>query len=62
VLGKVLETTLRSAQGHHYLYLLLEKKCEHNGTVHQLFIDFKREVLCNMLLEFCITKNLLRIK
>jgi hypothetical protein len=43
---------------------ILEKKCEYNGTVHQLFIDFrkaydsiKREVLYNSLLKFGITKK-----
>jgi hypothetical protein len=48
-----------------YIYQILEKKREHNGTVHQLFIDFKkaydsikREVLCNILLEFGVTKKL----
>jgi hypothetical protein len=44
---------------------ILEKKWEYNGTVHQLFIDFKkaydsikREVLHNILLEFVIPKKL----
>jgi len=43
------------------------KKWEYNGTVHQLFIDFKkahnsvkREVLYNILLEFGIPKKLVR--
>jgi hypothetical protein len=47
---------------------ILEKKCEYNGTVHQLFIDFKkaydsvkREVLYNMLLVFCMAKKLVRL-
>jgi hypothetical protein len=47
---------------------ILEKKCEYNGTVHQLFIDFKkaydsvkREVLYNILLEFGITKKLVKL-
>jgi hypothetical protein len=38
---------------------ILEKKWEYNGTVHQLFVDFKKaydsvngEVLYNILLEF----------
>jgi hypothetical protein len=42
-----------------YIWQILEKKWEYNGTVHQLFIDFKkaydsikREVLYNILLEF----------
>jgi hypothetical protein len=44
------------------------KKWEYNGTVHQLFIDFKkaydsvrREVLYNILLEFGIHKKLVRL-
>jgi hypothetical protein len=51
-----------------YIRQLQEKKWEYNGTVHQLFIDFnkacgsvKREVLYNILLEFCIPKNLVRL-
>jgi hypothetical protein len=47
---------------------ILEKKWEYNGTVHQLFIEFKkaydsvkREVLYSVLLEFGITKNLVRL-
>jgi hypothetical protein len=47
---------------------MLEKKWEYNGTVHQLFIDFKkacdsvkREVLYNILLEFGIPKKLVRL-
>jgi hypothetical protein len=45
--------------------LILEKKWEYNGAVHQLFIDFKkaydsfrREVLCNILTEFGIPRKL----
>jgi hypothetical protein len=45
-----------------------EKKWEYNGTMHQLFIDFKkaydsvkREVLYNILLEFCIPIKLVRL-
>jgi hypothetical protein len=44
---------------------ILDKKWEYNGTVHQLFIDFKkaydsvrREVLYNILIEFGIPKKL----
>jgi hypothetical protein len=44
------------------------KKSEYNGTVHQLFINFKkaydsikREVLYNILLEFGIPKKLVRL-
>jgi hypothetical protein len=47
---------------------ILEKKWEYNGTVHQLFIDFKKayysvkgEVLYNILLEYGIPKKLVRI-
>jgi hypothetical protein len=43
---------------------ILEKKWEYNGTVHQLFIDFKkaydsirREVLYNILIEFRIPRK-----
>jgi hypothetical protein len=42
-----------------YIRQILEKKWKYNGTVHQLFIDFKkthdsirREVLYNILTEF----------
>jgi hypothetical protein len=51
-----------------YIWQILEKKWEYNGTVHQLFIDFrkaydsvKREVLYNILLEFGIPKKLVRL-
>jgi hypothetical protein len=51
-----------------YIRLILEIKWEYNGTAHQLFIDFKkaydsikREVLYNILLEFCIPKKLVRL-
>jgi hypothetical protein len=44
------------------------EKREHNGTVHQLFLDFKkaydsikREVLYNILVEFGIPKKLVRL-
>jgi hypothetical protein len=44
-----------------YIQQILEKKWEYKGTIHQLFIDFKkaydsvkREVLYNILLEFGI--------
>ena len=47
---------------------ILEKKWDYNGTVHQLFIDFKkayesvkREVLYNILTEFGIPKNFVRL-
>jgi hypothetical protein len=51
-----------------YIWQILEKKWEYNGTVHQLFIDFKKaydslktEVLYNILLEFCIPKKLVTL-
>jgi hypothetical protein len=51
-----------------YIWHILEKKWEYNGTVHQLFIDLKRaydsiksEVLYNILLEFGIPKKLVRL-
>jgi hypothetical protein len=51
-----------------YIRQILENKWEYNGTVNQLFIDFKkaydsvnREVLYNILLEFGITKKLVRL-
>jgi sorting nexin-29 len=47
---------------------ILEKKWEYNGTVHQLFIDFKktydsvrREVLYSILIEFGIPRKLVRL-
>ncbi|KAJ4432001.1 hypothetical protein ANN_20615 [Periplaneta americana] len=47
---------------------ILEKKWEYKGTVHQLFIDFKkaydsvkREVLYDILVEFGIPKKLVRL-
>jgi hypothetical protein len=47
-----------------YIWQILEKKREYNGTVHQLFVDFKkaydsikREVLYSILLEFGIPKG-----
>jgi hypothetical protein len=51
-----------------YIRQILEKKLEYNGTVHQLFIDFKkacdsikREVSYNIVVEFGIPKNLVRL-
>jgi hypothetical protein len=48
-----------------YIRQILEKKWEYNGTVHRLFIDFKkaydsvtREVLYNILIEFGIPRKL----
>jgi sorting nexin-29 len=47
---------------------ILEKKWEYNEVVHQLFLDFKkaynsvrREVLCNILIEFGIPMKLVRL-
>jgi len=47
---------------------ILEKKCDYNEAVHQLFIDFKeaydiirREVLHDILMEFGIPMNLVRL-
>jgi hypothetical protein len=51
-----------------YIQQILEKKWEHNGMMHWLFIDFKkahdsikREVLYSILLEFGIPKKLVRL-
>jgi hypothetical protein len=51
-----------------YLWQVLEKKWEYNGMVHQLFVGFKKaydsikgEVLYNILLEFGIPKQLVRL-
>jgi hypothetical protein len=48
-----------------YTWQILEKKWEYNGTVHHLFIDFKkaydsvmRVVLYNILIEFGIPRKL----
>jgi hypothetical protein len=48
-----------------YIWQILEKKWEFNGTIHQLLIDFKkaydsvrREVLYNILIEFGISRKL----
>jgi hypothetical protein len=47
-----------------YVWQILQKKWEYNGTVHQVFIDFKKaydlgkwEVLFNILIEFGILRN-----
>ena len=47
---------------------MLEKKREYNEAVHQHFMDFKkaydsfrREVLYNILIEFCIPMKLVRL-
>jgi hypothetical protein len=51
-----------------YIWKILQKKWDYNGTVHRLLIDFKkaydsvkREVLYNILLEFGIPKKLVRL-
>jgi hypothetical protein len=51
-----------------YVRQILEKKWEYNETVHQLFIDFKkaydsvrREVLYNIVIEFGVPMNLVRL-
>jgi sorting nexin-29 len=51
-----------------YIRQIVQKKWEYNGTVHQLFVDFKKaydsvriEVLYNILLEFGIPKKLVRL-
>jgi hypothetical protein len=51
-----------------YIRQILDKKWEYNGTVHQLFIDFKKaynsitgEILYNILLEFGIPMKLVRL-
>jgi hypothetical protein len=48
-----------------YIHQILEKKWEYNGTIHQLFIDFKnaydsvrRDALYNILIEFGIPRKL----
>jgi hypothetical protein len=48
-----------------YNWHILETKCGYNGTVHQLFIDFKkvydsvrREVLYNIFIEFGTPRKL----
>ena len=59
----------RSTTDHIYrIRQILEKKLEYNEAVHQLFIDFKktydsvrREVLCNILVEFGIPMKLERL-
>jgi hypothetical protein len=47
-----------------YIWQILKKKWECNGTVHQLFIDFKkaynsvrREVLYSILIEYGIPRK-----
>jgi hypothetical protein len=48
-----------------YIRQILEKKLEYNGTLHELFIDFKeaydsvrRKILYNILIEFGISGKL----
>jgi hypothetical protein len=54
----------RSTEQIFYIRQILEKKREYNGTVNQLFIDFKkaydsvrRKALCNILIEFGIPRK-----
>ena len=59
----------RSTTDHIFCILqILEKRWEYNEAVHQLFIDFKkvydsvrREVLYNILIEFAISMQLVRL-
>ncbi|KAJ4432362.1 hypothetical protein ANN_20981 [Periplaneta americana] len=60
----------RSTYVIHFIIIrqIMEKKWEYKGTVHQLFINFKkaydsikREVVYDILLEFGIPKKLLRL-
>jgi hypothetical protein len=51
------------------IFQILEKKWEYNEAVHQLFVDFKkaydsvrREVLYNILIEFDIPIQLVRLR
>jgi hypothetical protein len=51
-----------------YIRQILEKKWEHNGTVHQLFIGYKKDhvsvrtqVLYNSLTEFDVPTKLVRL-
>jgi hypothetical protein len=42
----------------------VEKKCEYNGTVCELLIDFKKvtiEVLCNILIKLLVPMKLVRL-
>jgi hypothetical protein len=55
----------RSTDQIFYIHQIREKKWEYNGTVHQLFIDFKkaydsvrREALYNILIEFGISRKI----
>jgi hypothetical protein len=54
----------RSTTNQIYIRQILEKNWKYNGTVHQLFIDFKeaydsvrRDVLYNILIEFGIPRK-----
>jgi hypothetical protein len=51
-----------------YIWQILEKKWEYNGTAHQLFIDFKkaydsvrRELLYSIFTEFGIPRKLVQL-
>jgi hypothetical protein len=50
------------------IHQIVNEKWEYNEAVHQLFVDFKkaynsvrREVLCNILIEFGIPLKLIRL-
>jgi hypothetical protein len=51
-----------------YIGQIVEEKWNYNGTVHQLFIDFKkahdsikRDVIYNILVEFGIPKKIVKL-
>ena len=59
----------RSSTDHIFcIHQILEKEWEYNEAVHQLFIDFKKayvsvrkEVFCNIIMEFGIPMKLVRL-
>jgi hypothetical protein len=69
LLGIISVVSIRSTTDQiFYIWQILEKKWEYNGTVHQLFTDFKkayasvkREGLHSILLEFGVPKKLVRL-
>ncbi|KAJ4429180.1 hypothetical protein ANN_26183 [Periplaneta americana] len=63
-----IRTGMRDSRLNNMDWMIMEKKWEYKGTVHQLFIDFKkaydsvkREVLYDTLIEFGIPKKLVRL-
>ncbi|KAJ4432151.1 hypothetical protein ANN_20767 [Periplaneta americana] len=67
VRSKPCDSRGNSTKSTHGIFIL-EKKLEYKGTVHQLFIDFKKaynsvtlEVLYDILIEFGIPKKLVRL-